>query len=72
MSNGSGDPDKARLRAERQFAQAEAGAQARAEHDAAAKAVEEKTVRLKALRLAKEAAEKEMPVKKPAKKSSKT
>jgi hypothetical protein len=54
------DPDQARHRAEQQFKkkqeQAEEGAVAMAQYWAGQRAVEEKTARLKALRLAREAA----------------
>ena len=53
--NGPPDPaERARLRAEAQFTKERDGAQAKAEHDARAQAVDEKTARLKALRLAKQ------------------
>ena len=56
-------PEEARARAEAKFQKqqkaAEAGAKATAEHEAQARAVEDKTARLKSLRLAREAADKE-------------
>jgi len=55
------DKEETRIQAEAKFkrkeAQALAGAKAMAEYEAASRAVIEKTARLKALRLAKEAAE---------------
>ena len=55
------DKEETRIRAEAKFkrkeAQALEGAKAMAEYEAASRAVIEKTARLKALRLAKEAAE---------------
>jgi hypothetical protein len=55
--------EEARARAEAKFQKqqqaAEAGAEAKAEHDAQARAVDVNTARLKSLRLAKEAADKE-------------
>ena len=55
--------EEARTRAEAKFQKqqkaAEAGAKATAEHDAQAAAVDVNTARLKSLRLAKEAADKE-------------
>lgn len=56
------DSDTARARAEAAFRkeqQAREGANARLEYDAAMRAVQEKTARLRALRLAKEAADQE-------------
>jgi hypothetical protein len=60
------DPKQSREQAESRFQRAQkkqnaadAGAQARAEHDAAGRAMREKTSRLKSLRLAKEAADQE-------------
>ena len=55
------DPDRVKARAEASFRKQERareGAQAWTEHEAAARATLEKTARLRALRLAKEAAEK--------------
>jgi len=56
------DSDTARARAEAAFRkeqQARDGASARLEYDVAMRAVQEKTARLRALRLAKQAAEQE-------------
>jgi hypothetical protein len=56
------DPDTARTRAEAAFRkeqQAREGAKAWVEYEAGMRATQEKTARLRALRLAKEAADKE-------------
>ena len=59
-----GSPEEARARAEAKFQKqqkaAEAGAEATAEHEAQARAVDVNTARLKSLRLAKEAADKDV------------
>ena len=64
-----GSPDEVRARAEAKFQKqqkaAEEGAKVRAEHEARAQGVEANTARLKSLRLAKEAADKEAAVKQP-------
>ena len=72
-----GSSEEARARAEAKFQKqqkaAEDGAKATAEHDAQALAVDVNTARLKSLRLAKEAADKEAEAKtKPAGTSGKT
>ncbi|AWN44632.1 hypothetical protein U8607_23330 [Methylobacterium durans] len=59
MSQDSEVRTKAEERAERAQRMAKEGAQAMAEHVAAIKAVDERTVKLRALRLAKEAADAE-------------
>jgi hypothetical protein len=69
--------EEARARAEAKFQKqqkaAEAGAEAKAEHDTQAAAVDVNTARLKSLRLAKEAADKEADAKtKPTETSGKT
>jgi hypothetical protein len=62
-------PDEVRARAEAKFQKqqkaAEEGVKVRAEHEARAQGVEANTARLKSLRLAKEAADKEAPPKQP-------
>lgn len=67
---------EAKARAEASFKkkeqQAKEGAKARMQYEAERHAVREKTVRLKALRLAKEAADKEAAAKAPAKTPAKT
>ena len=73
----SGNPEEVRARAEAKFQKqqkaAEEGVKVRAEHEARAQGVEANTARLKSLRLAKEAADKEAEAKnKPAETSSKT
>ncbi|KAB1076092.1 hypothetical protein [Methylobacterium planeticum] len=59
MSQDSDTRTRAEERAERAERMAKEGAEAMAEHHAQAKAVDERTARLRALRLAKEAAEAE-------------
>lgn len=59
MSQDSDTRARAEERAERAERMAKEGAQAMAEHLAAIKAVDERTARLRALRLAKEAADAE-------------
>lgn len=54
----SGAQDRRETRAAKQLDRASAGGEARADHEAAQQAVEDKTVRLEALRLAKEKADK--------------
>jgi hypothetical protein len=71
----SGSPEEARARAEAKFQKqqkaAEEGAKVRAEHEVQAQAVDVNTARLRSLRLAKEAADKEVKAK-PAGTSGKT
>ena len=59
-----GSPEEVRARAEAKFQKqqkaAEEGAKVRAEHEARAQGVEANTARLKSLRLAKEAADKDV------------
>ena len=59
----SGSPEEARARAEAKFQKQQQAdqqaAQAKAQREAQARAVEDKTARLKSLRLAREAADKE-------------
>ncbi|WP_430910505.1 hypothetical protein [Methylobacterium sp. sgz302541] len=59
MSQDADAQTRAAERAERADRMAKEGAQAMAEHHAALRAIDERTVRLRALRLAKEAAEEE-------------
>jgi hypothetical protein len=59
MSDETDARTRSEERAERAERMAKEGAQAMAEHLAAVKAVDERTVKLRALRLAKEAAEAE-------------
>ncbi|MGU3536271.1 hypothetical protein [Methylobacterium sp. A54F] len=56
MANDSGSRDRAETRAAKQQERAVAGAAAWADHEAEQRAVEERTQRLKAERLAREAA----------------
>lgn len=55
----SGAQDRRETKAAKQQEKARVGGEARADYDAAQQATEDKTVRLKALRLAKEQADKE-------------
>lgn len=74
MSTTPESAERARLRAEAQRVRDEEGAQARAEYAALAQATDEKTARLRALRLAREAEEaaaKETAPPKPARKAKK-
>ncbi|KQP29838.1 hypothetical protein ASF49_14215 [Methylobacterium sp. Leaf104] len=57
-SDDSGAQDRRETKAAKHLEKARAGGEARADYDATQQAVEDKTVRLKALRLAKENAEK--------------
>jgi hypothetical protein len=56
-SNDSGAQDRRETKVAKQQERAREGGEARAEYDAAQQATEDKTVRLKALRLAKEKAD---------------
>jgi hypothetical protein len=56
-SNDSGAQDRRETKAAKHLERARAGGEARAEYDAAQQATEDKTVRLKALRFAKEKAD---------------
>ena len=58
-SDDSGAQDRRETKAAKHLERARAGGEARADYDANQQATEDKTVRLKALRLAKEKAEKE-------------
>jgi hypothetical protein len=58
MSDDSGAQDRRETKAAKHLERARAGGEARADHDAAQQAIEDKTIRLKALRLAKEKGDK--------------
>lgn len=57
-SNDSGAQDRRETKAVKHLERARAGAEARVDYDATQQATEDKTVHLKALRLAKEKADK--------------
>ena len=70
-TDDSGAQDRRETKAAKHLERARAGGEARADYDATQQATEDKTVRLKALRLTKEMADKkadEKPVKKAGKK----
>jgi len=58
-SDDSGDQDRREAKAAKHLEKAREGGEARADYEATQRATEDKTVRLKALRLAKEQADKE-------------
>lgn len=59
VSDESGARDRRETKAAKDLEKARAGGEARADYDATQQATEDKTVRLKALRLAKEKADRE-------------